>query len=194
MEEKQIYHLHIRENSDRIKGQQKTTVSVMSFISKKKRKKNSSLDQDTQTHCMCTKSRRRIKWDLLLFWHAWLASESVSQSASQPVRAGWAGERQKNMKTQIIPWWCSPHSGLHRSLTCCVPLHCPQTSPLSPLYPSPLFLLHPPSIASPPTPTPNARSRQAVSGARCGGEIATRMYKHWRMSTQTLNTWCFNAS
>lgn len=41
------------------------------------------------------------------------------------------------MKTQIIPRRCSPHPGLHRSLTCYVPLYCPQTPLLSPLSPLP---------------------------------------------------------
>ena len=96
------------------------------------------------------------------------------------------------MKTQIIPRRCSPRPGLHYSLPLPTHLLCatalpPNTPPLSPLYPS--TPLSPPSLSpSPPSLTPsspNARSCQAVSGARCGGEIATRMHSQMHEYTYT---------
>lgn len=96
------------------------------------------------------------------------------------------------MKTQIIPQRCSPPPGLHCSLPPAhspAVCHCaaPNTPPLSPLYPS--TPLSPPSL-SPSSPSltpssPNARSCQAVSGARCGGEIATRMHSQMHEYTYT---------
>lgn len=77
-------------------------------------------------------------------------------------------------------------------LTCCVPLRWPQTPPLNlPFTFHPFFLLYLyRSLPSLSPSSPSERSCQAVSGARCGREIAACMYTHRCMSTHKQNTWC----
>lgn len=95
------------------------------------------------------------------------------------------------MKTQIIPWWCSPHPGLNHYLPLAhspAECYCDAPKHLALLIPLPFTSAF---FSIPLSPSfPNARSYQAVSGARCGGEIAACMYTHRRMSTHRQNTWC----
>lgn len=98
-------------------------------------------------------SRRWMKWDFELVCYCFsMPGWPVSPLAGQPVRVGWAGERRKNTKTQIIPRRYSPRPGLHHSLLSAhspAPALPPNTTPLSTLYPS--LALSPPSLSVSPT-------------------------------------------